>query len=167
MDVGSTLVKLRLRAGMTQSELAHGAGTSQAALARYESGTVSPSMNTFERLVRAAGAEVKITYPKAPQATLASPKGRLLRKRRKKILELAKAAGATNVRVFGSVARGQETRRSDIDLLIDYDSSQGALPLAGLRQDLSRLLKSKVDVVPCAMLKPHVAKTALTEAIPL
>lgn len=84
MDAGSTVVKLRLRAGMTQSELARGAGTSQAALARYESGTVSPSINTFERLVRAAGAEVKITYPKAPQATLASPKGRLLRKRRRR-----------------------------------------------------------------------------------
>jgi predicted nucleotidyltransferase len=167
MNVAQSLVRLRRRAGLTQAELAHGAGTSQAAVARYEAGIVSPSMNTFERLVRAAGAEMKITYPKASVATLASKKGRLLRKRRKTILDLAIRAGASNVRVFGSVARGEDTPTSDIDLLVDYDTTQGLLPLVHLTRELKRLLKTGVDVSPVSMLKPQVAKRALSESIPL
>lgn len=73
------------------------------------------------------------------------------------MLELAEQRGAHNVRVFGSVARGDDTDTSDIDLLVDLDDGVSLVTLAGLRRQLSDLLKVDVDVVPAGSLKPGVA----------
>jgi len=77
------------------------------------------------------------------------------------------AAGADNVRVFGSVARGEDSTQSDIDLLVDLRTDATLLELAGLREDLAGLLGSRVDVATPGMLKPAVRKRALAEAVPL
>ncbi|MEA5511912.1 nucleotidyltransferase family protein [Crocosphaera sp. UHCC 0190] len=71
-----------------------------------------------------------------------------LQEKREAILALAAKHGAFNVRVFGSVARGEETENSDIDFLIDYDLSKTSpwFP-GGLLVDLEDLLGCKVDVV--------------------
>ena len=69
--------------------------------------------------------------------------------------------------MFGSVARGDETHSSDIDLLVDLDDSVGLVALAGLRRQLSGLLKVEVDVVPAGTLKPDLAQAILAEAITL
>jgi predicted nucleotidyltransferase len=75
--------------------------------------------------------------------------------------------GASNPRIFGSVARGDDDIGSDIDLLVDFDISQDLVPIAKLWHELSILLGGKVDVAPIKMLRPAVAKNALAEAVPL
>jgi predicted nucleotidyltransferase len=71
----------------------------------------------------------------------------LLETKREDILRLAKQYGAYNVRVFGSVARGDADEQSDIDLLVDMEAGRSLLDLVGLWMDLEELLGCKVDVV--------------------
>lgn len=76
--------------------------------------------------------------------------------------------GASNVRVFGSVARGEDQPASDIDLLVDFDvHANGALALIRLRRELSDLLDERVDIATVDLLRPEVAERALAEAVPL
>jgi len=92
----------------------------------------------------------------------------LLADKREEILRLAEKHGATNVRVFGSVARGEATPDSDIDLLVDWDmeriSSWGG---AGLDLDLHDLLGREVDVVSEKALHRLIREQVLKEAVPL
>jgi len=90
-----------------------------------------------------------------------------LRSRRSEILEVARARGASRVRVFGSVARGDATEASDIDFLVDLESSRGLFDLGGLLMDLRDLLGHEVDVVTEAGLRPRVAERVLADAIDL
>ncbi|PZS39452.1 MAG: nucleotidyltransferase [Pseudonocardiales bacterium] len=82
-------------------------------------------------------------------------------------MEIAVRRGARNVRVFGSVARGEDTDDSDIDLLVDLDIDVGLVSLAGLTRELAELLDVDVDVVPAATLKSAVRDEVLSEAIAL
>jgi predicted nucleotidyltransferase len=70
-----------------------------------------------------------------------------LRSRRDEILRVAAAHGASNVRVFGSVARGTATPTSDVDLLVDFEPGRTLLDHVGLWRDLGALLGTTVDVV--------------------
>jgi hypothetical protein len=83
------------------------------------------------------------------------------------VIDAAARRGGSNVRVFGSVARGDETDQSDIDLLVDLDAGVGLVDLIGLGRELSELLGSKVDVVPGDALKPGIRERVLAEASPL
>ena len=89
----------------------------------------------------------------------------LLQSRREDILAVALRHGAFNVRVFGSVARGEETQSSDIDFLVDYDL-QKILPWFPVRliRDLEDLLNRKVDVVTEKGLKARIRDRVLAEA---
>ncbi|MEI6621111.1 MAG: helix-turn-helix domain-containing protein [Actinomycetes bacterium] len=167
MDVTTLLTGVRRAAGLTQAQLASRAGTSQAAVARYENGTVSPSVATLQRLVRAAGADLDLGTHPAPTTDLAGQRAANLRRHRKRIIQLARAVGASNVRVFGSVARGTDEPDSDIDLLVDFDITKGLLPIIDLRAQLEDLLGERVDVAPVSALKASVAARALAEAVPL
>ncbi len=71
----------------------------------------------------------------------------LLKSHREEILSIAAKHGARNVRIFGSVARGEAGENSDIDLLVELDQGRSLLDLAGLVVDLEELLERKVDVV--------------------
>lgn len=93
--------------------------------------------------------------------------GRTLSKNRRKVLDMAIAHGATNIRVFGSVARGTDTSESDIDLLADVAPGTGLFGLARLERDLSEILGAEVDVVPANGLRNHLAQQVLSEAVPL
>jgi predicted nucleotidyltransferase len=90
-----------------------------------------------------------------------------LRNRRSEILATARAHGATRVRVFGSVARGDATETSDIDFLVDLDDDRGLLDLGGLLMDLQELLGHNVDVVTEAGLRSRVAQRVLDDAVEL
>jgi predicted nucleotidyltransferase len=83
-----------------------------------------------------------------------------LRARRDDILRITTAYGVSNVRVFGSVARGEATPESDIDLLVDYPPHFTLLALAGLVNDLEKLLAHRVDIASAAHLRtelrPHI-----------
>jgi uncharacterized protein len=91
-----------------------------------------------------------------------------LQENRENILAIAAKHGAFNVRVFGSVARGEDTPDSDIDLLIDYDIEKTTpwFPV-GLIRDLENLLQTKVDVVTVEGLKNRIRDQVLEESINL
>ena len=89
----------------------------------------------------------------------------LLKEKREDILAVAARHGAFNVRVFGSVARGEETEDSDIDLLIDYDLTKiSAWFPGGLLMDLQDLLYRKVDIVTEQGLSYLIKDRVLAEA---
>ena len=91
----------------------------------------------------------------------------LLNANRGKILRLAGEHGARRVRIFGSVARGEETESSDIDLLIQLDADRSLLDRVALAQDLEELLGRRVDVVSEAALHWYIRDRVLSEAQPL
>jgi len=91
----------------------------------------------------------------------------LLKVRRKEILEIAVRNGAVNVRIFGSVARGDDRPESDIDFLVNLESGRSLLDLARLLRELNTLLKRPVDVVTEAGLRPRIKPQVLKEARPL
>jgi uncharacterized protein len=78
----------------------------------------------------------------------------LLRQRRNDLLAAASRRGASNLRVFGSVARGNHDDRSDIDFLVDFESSRSLVDVAGLILDLQEILGVPVDVIEASTLRP-------------
>lgn len=91
----------------------------------------------------------------------------LVNEKRDDILRLATAHGARNVRVFGSVARGEADAASDIDLLVDLEPGRSLLDLGGLLMDLQALLDRPVDVVTERGLRERIRERVLREAVPL
>ena len=91
----------------------------------------------------------------------------LLKFKRPEILRLAQAHGAHNVRIFGSVARGESPPQSDVDFLVEMDSGRSLLDLIELSQDLETLLQRKVDVLTDQGLSPYLAQRIHAEAVPL
>jgi predicted nucleotidyltransferase len=87
--------------------------------------------------------------------------------RREAILAIAKRYGAGNLRVFGSVVRGEADVASDVDFLVELEPGRSLLDLGGLLMDLQEHLHCKVDVMTPAMLKPRVRERVLREAAPL
>ena len=75
--------------------------------------------------------------------------------------------GADNLRVFGSVARGEDTSESDVDIVADLPSGIGLFELGAFEGELSDILKAKVDLVPSESLRPRVRAEVDIEAIPL
>ena len=86
---------------------------------------------------------------------------------RAEILRLAAFHGARNVRIFGSVARGESRENSDLDLLVTLGEGRSLLDLVGLKQDLEDLVHRSVDVVSDRALSPYAQARVLSEAIPL
>jgi predicted nucleotidyltransferase len=88
-------------------------------------------------------------------------------RRREEILQVAANRGARNVRVFGSVARGDSDEKSDVDFLVELDPGRTLFDLSGLLLDLESLLHVSVDVVTERGLRPRVRDRVLAEAVPL
>lgn len=165
MTVGLLITKARNNSGLTQAELASRAGTSQAAIARYEADRVSPSVSTLERVLRAAGEELLLSSARGNQTDLSSKKAQLVRRHKLEITNLARTHGARNIRLFGSVARGEDTSKSDIDFLVSTPDENALSIAISLQAALESLLECKVDVSPESILKPSVRKAALKEAV--
>ena len=91
----------------------------------------------------------------------------ILKDKRDEILRIAAKHGAKNIRVFGSIARGQAGPDSDVDFLVDFEPGRSLLDHAGLVVDLEDLLGRRVDVVPAGTLKERVRGRVLNEAVPL
>ena len=93
--------------------------------------------------------------------------GELLRAKREEILLLAARHGASNVRIFGSVARGDATSRSDVDVLVDLQPGRSLFDLGAFLEDLKTLLDCSVDVVTERGLRARIRERVLQEAVPL
>ena len=167
---GAVIREARRRSGLSQAELARRAHVSQPVISAYESGRREPGMSMLTKLVEASGHTLSIELvatPDTPRGLPDTPVGRRLRRRRRAIIEAAERRGATNVRVFGSSARGTDTEASDVDLLVDLSPDVGIISLIGLEREIAEILGREVDVVPAANLKTEVAARAFAEAIPL
>ena len=77
----------------------------------------------------------------------------LVQEKREEILSIATKNGAYNVRIFGSVARGEDREDSDVDFLVDMEPGHSLLDRIGLMQDLEDLLGRKVDVATVKVLR--------------
>lgn len=95
------------------------------------------------------------------------PLDKLLQEKREDILRVAARRGAYNVRVFGSVARGEADEKSDIDILVDLEPGRSLFDLGGLLMDLQDLLGHQVDVVTERGLRERIRNRVLKEAIAL
>jgi uncharacterized protein len=169
-SAGAVLRDARERARLSQTDVARRSGIAQSVISAYESGRREPGVRTLARLVKATGHELELDVVPVPDRQLGlpdTPLGRRLRRRRRAIIDIAAKRGAQNVRVFGSVARGDDTADSDIDLLVDLDKGVGLVGLAGLKRELTELLGTSVDVVPADTLKSRIRAEVLGEAIPL
>lgn len=91
----------------------------------------------------------------------------LLQQNRDRVLETTARYGAYNVRVFGSVARGEATASSDIDFLVSMEPGRSLMDLGGLLYELQNLLGVNVDVVTEKGLRARIREKVLREAIPL
>ena len=91
----------------------------------------------------------------------------LLKEKRQDILRVAAQHGAYNVRVFGSVVRGEAGPDSDVDFLVDMEPERSLLDIAGLAVDMQALLNRKVDIVTEASIYWLIRRRILKEARPL
>jgi predicted nucleotidyltransferase/DNA-binding XRE family transcriptional regulator len=159
----------RRQAGLTQAELAARAEVTQSVISAYESGRRQPSVPVLYSLVDAAGLEliINLRQPSARQRRLSGPLGKRVRKNRHRLLASAASFGVRNVRVFGSVARGEDRVDSDLDLLVDLPPDIGLFDLARIREALTEIVGAPVDIVPATDLKPDVRARIQRELVVL
>jgi predicted nucleotidyltransferase len=86
---------------------------------------------------------------------------------REAILNIARQYGASNIRVFGSVARGDSTDTSDLDLIVRFEPGRSLLDHGGLVMDLSELLGRRVDVIDEDGMRPRFREQVMKEAVSL
>ncbi len=91
----------------------------------------------------------------------------IVREKREEILAIASKHGAFNVRVFGSVARGQADEQSDIDLLVDLDAGRSLFDLGALVMELNESIGRHVDVVTEGGIRSRIRDRIVAEAVPL
>ncbi|MGA2295372.1 MAG: helix-turn-helix domain-containing protein [Acidimicrobiales bacterium] len=167
---GRLLKRARASARLSQTDVARRANIAQSVISAYESGRREPSVSTLERLVRATGHRLVLDLEHSSEFQPGlpdTPLGRRLRQRRRSVLDCAARHGASNVRVFGSTARGEDQPDSDVDFVVDFDRSKGLFTLEALRRELSEILGVSVDVAPSDSLRPRVREEVEREAIPL
>jgi predicted nucleotidyltransferase len=154
---------------MSQGELATRAGVTQSVISAYESGHRQPAVPTLTALVDATGYELVMGLRRQPRrlGRLSGPVGRRVRRRRRDVVAAAAAHGVRNLRVFGSVARGQDRPDSDVDLLVDLPPGLGLFGLGRVQAELEAILGTRVDLVPAQDLKPGVRARVEHELVAL
>ncbi|HSP74613.1 MAG TPA: helix-turn-helix domain-containing protein [Cryobacterium sp.] len=150
MSTSTRILEARVRAGLSQSQLAARAGVPPTNLSAYESGCLHPRPETLALILAATALR--------PSA--------VLRHNRDTVLELAGRRRAGNVRVFGSIARRTDAFGSDIDRLVTFDPGASILDAAGLVLDLEHLLGVHVDVMSDRA-EGAIRDRAVAEAVPL
>ena len=91
----------------------------------------------------------------------------LIHEHREAILRIAARHGATQVRLIGSVARGEAHPESDIDLLVTWNADTSLLNQAALKLELEKLLGRKVDIASDGWVKPSIRESVYRDAVPL
>ena len=91
----------------------------------------------------------------------------LINEKREEIIRIAKAHGATSIRIFGSYSRGEERPGSDIDLIVELEPGRSLLDVIAMKQEIEDIVHKKVDVVTEAALSPYIRDDILQEAVAL
>ena len=166
---GGLIRQARNRAGLSQAELAAEAGVTQSVISAYESGQRQPSIPALARLIEAAGFELALGVRRQPGRLrrLSGPVGRRVRRHRHELIAAAAAHGIQNLRVFGSVARGEDRPDSDVDLLADLPPGLSLFGLGRAEADLEAILGTRVELIPAADLKPGVRERAERDQVEL
>ena len=154
--------------------------TSLAEVARRTDGAVAQARAELVRAVRQAAAsgttqaqiaaEIGRSQPEVSRLLHfhgTTPLARRLRAHAGEVRRLVAAAGGSNVRVFGSVATGQNHDGSDIDLLFTMGTPLSLMQLGALEQQLRDVLDAEVDLVPDSVLRPEFRDRTLAEAVAL
>jgi len=108
-----------------------------------------------------------VQEPPGKLGRLTGPVGRRVRRHRAEMVAAAAAHGVANLRVFGSVARGEDRADSDVDLLADIPAGMGLLGLGRVTDDLEAVIGARVDLVPAGQLKPGVRQRAESDLVAL
>jgi predicted nucleotidyltransferase len=133
----------RESAQMSARALASASEVSTSTVTRIERGQINPTVQMLDRLLTATGNSLSMTvHPSSREPTLSD-----LRKHRTKVLDVVSSFDGSNVRVFGSVARGEATENSDVDLLIDVPAGTGLFTVEAIAEALERVLPWKVDLM--------------------
>jgi len=90
-----------------------------------------------------------------------------IREKKADIIKISQHYHAENIRLFGSVARGEATDKSDVDFLVSFMPNASLLDQAGMIEELSKLLQRNVDVVSERAVSPYLQETINAEAISL
>ncbi len=153
----------------SRTSLAARAGVTQSVISAYESGQRQPSIPALARLVEAAGFDLTLGLRRPPGrlCRLSGPVGRRVHRHRKDLVAAAAAHGVSNLRVFGSVARGEDRPGSDVDLLADLPPGLSLFGLGRLEADLEAILGTRVNLTPAADLKPDVRQRVEPDLIAL
>lgn len=169
-EIGAALLKeARRRARLTQSELGSRAGLTQSVISAYETGQRQPALSTLLALVEATGYELMIGLRPHPRRlrALTGPVGRRVLRHRKELVAAALEHDVHNLRVFGSVARGEDGPDSDIDILADLPTGMSLFGFGRLRADLESVVRARVDLVPADDLKPDARERIEPELLSL
>ncbi|MGB3374370.1 MAG: helix-turn-helix domain-containing protein [Microbacterium sp.] len=150
----------REESGLTQTALAQLSGIPQSVISEYETGRREPSFGAVDRLISAAGLDLEVSPRPSRRSTLDR-----LRAASDELHRALAPLGATRIRVFGSVARGDDTPHSDIDLVVDVPPETGLFTLLQMRREAEAVLGRRVDLVPSDGLKSAVAEGLEREAI--
>ncbi|WP_200919370.1 XRE family transcriptional regulator [Curtobacterium sp. Leaf261] len=166
MDSGAAVLlrTARQRANLTQVELAVRAGVTQSVISTYENNRREPSFAVLHRLLVAAGFEPEVVLHPRPER---KPLRNLVGERRDEVIAAFEGLGGRNVRLFGSVARGDDTAESDVDLMVDLDAGAGLFALMEMQDTAEQILGVRVDVVCADGLSGGAARNALADAIAL
>jgi predicted nucleotidyltransferase/DNA-binding XRE family transcriptional regulator len=165
MTSAATIVReARQRAGLTQTELASAAGVEQSVVSAYETGKREPGFETLRKLVAASGLSLTFDLVERPAV---SPLRALVELHRVELVKSLTSLGASNIRLFGSVARGDDGPNSDIDLLVDVADTVGLFELSAMSIEAKRILGVDVDVVPSNSTKPALVESILSDAVAL
>ena len=170
MNFAEVLRDARQLGGLTQAQLSTRSGVTQSVISAYERGRREPGAETFLMLIEAAGLDFIIRVPitNYQHPTLPdSAQTRALVKHRQQILDLVAQYHASNVRIFGSVARCEARPDSDIDILVDFVPNTGLFSIVALQESLSKLLHFPIDLGDPKSLKPHVQPSVAKDQLSL
>ena len=170
MNFADVLRDARQLGGLTQAQLSTRSGVTQSVISAYERGRREPGAETFLMLIEAAGLDFIIRVPitNYQHPTLPdSAQTRALVKHRQQILDLVAQYHASNVRIFGSVARGEARPDSDIDILVDFGANTGLFSIVALQESLSKLLHFPIDLGDPKSLKQHVQPSVAKDQLSL
>jgi predicted nucleotidyltransferase len=155
------LTAVMQRDGVSRAELARRMHSDRSTVGRVlDPADESVTLATLSRAAAALGRQPAVSLaPERPSV--------LLERYRDTLVRIAVGYGLENVRVVGSVARGDDTPASDLDLVADFPEDYTAALLGGATEDLSAALGRRVDLLNAAVLKPRVRANVERESVPL